>query len=330
MPAGGVSAQGADAHHGQQGGTTSSPGRDCYRPHHGGAYIANTGSGPGVLEVKHQRPVLFATGLAVALGCGDPIAPFNGIYDFRVEVETGDTVRSAVVHVPPSYDGGRAYPLVLAFHGWGGSGAGLQYESGLDAVADSLGFIVAYPDGIVGWDVQPDRDVQFLHDLIAHLERRLGIARDRVYATGFSSGAWFTMRLACEESAWLAGAGVVAATMYEERAPLCQPSPRITTALVVGTDDYLVPIDGAFGRLSADATIAVYAERNGCDLPERTVTYEPDRLDDGRRVRRESYRGCENDTETVLWVVEGGDHSWYRGDVDVGMLLGRLFLRHKR
>jgi polyhydroxybutyrate depolymerase len=277
-----------------------------------------------------RRLIPWGIGLAAAVGCGDPIAPFDGVYDFRVSVETGDTVRGAVVHVPPSYDGTRALPLVIAYHWWGGSGEAMRSETGLDAVADSLSFIVAYPDGFTGWDVEPAADVQFTHDVIAHLSGRLGIDRRRIYATGFSSGAWFTLRLACEEAGLFAAVGVVAATLYEERAALCRPAARITTALVVGTDDHLVPIDGAFGRLSADATIDVFAEWNGCAATGRTVAYEPDVVPDGRRVRREAYDRCQDDTETVLWVVEGGDHSWYRGDANTGMLLGRLFLRHRR
>ena len=110
----------------------------------------------------------------------------------------------------------------------------------------------------------------------------------------------------------------------------CQPSMPITTALVVGTNDYVVPFEGAFGRLSADATIDVFAQRNGCDATARTVVYEPDTYDDGRRVRRETYKGCRSGTETVLWAVEGGGHEWYLGDIDTGMLLAELFLRHHR
>lgn len=269
-------------------------------------------------------------GAVGVLGCGDPIAPFDGVYDFRAQVETGDTVRSAVVHVPPAYNGTRAFPLVLAFHGFGGSGEELQGATGLDGIADSLSFIVVYPDGVRGWDVEPHLDKQFTHDLITYLSARLGIDRRRIYATGFSAGASFTMRLACEEAGQFAAVGIVGATFYEGPAAQCQPNARITTALVAGTEDPLAPIDGAFGRLSADSTIALFAAWNGCDLTGRTVTFEPDALDDGRRVRRESYRGCQDGTETVLWVVEGGNHSWYRGDVNIGRLQAALFLRHRR
>ena len=270
--------------------------------------------------------------LACVTACSDTIAPFDGMYDFRARFESGDTVRSAVVHVPSGYDGTRVFPLVLAYHGSGSRGDEMQRETGLDAIADSLGFIVAYPDGKPNWDVEGTRDTRFTRDLIDHLAERLGIDPDRLYATGFSAGGSFTMRLACSEAGRFAAVGIVASTMYPDLADGCHPAERISTALVVGTVDLLVPIagDSASGRYSADSTIGLYARRNGCDVSTRAVTYEPDVLDDGRRVRRETYAGCRDGTETVLWVVEAGNHSWYRGDVDTGLLLAELFLRHRR
>jgi polyhydroxybutyrate depolymerase len=191
---------------------------------------------------------------------------------------------------------------------------------------------VAYPNGNRGWDVVGVQDVRFVRDLIDELDERLGIDRARIYATGFSAGASFTMRLACDEADRFAAVGIVASTMRDSVARRCDPDERITTALVVGTVDLLVPIDGdsTTGRLSADATIGLFARRNGCDVTSRTVAYEPDLLDDERRVRRETYAGCRDGTETVLWVVEVGNHNWYRGDVDTGVLLAELFLRHRR
>jgi len=279
-----------------------------------------------------QRVVLMVAAAAALTGCADAIAPFDGEYDFLFRFPTADTARSAVVHVPPTYDGTVRFPLVLVFHGSGDTGERMQAETGFDGIADSLGFIVAYPNGAPGWDAVGTRDVQAVRDLIDRLDRRLGIARERVYATGFSAGGSLTLRLACDEADHFAAVGIVASALWDSLAMRCHPDQRITTALVAGTLDLLVPIDGdsARGRLSADSTIGVFARRNGCDVSAPTVTYEPDLLDDERRVRRETYAGCRDDTETILWVVEVGNHSWYRGDVDTGMLLAELFLRHRR
>jgi polyhydroxybutyrate depolymerase len=158
------------------------------------------------------------------------------------------------------------------------------------------------------------------------------VDRDRVYATGFSRGGSFTMRLACVDRRRFAAVGVVASTMSSDLAGGCQPRARIPTALVVGTVDLVVPIDGdpATGRLSADSTIHLFARRNGCDVSSIMVSYEPDVLADDHRVRLERFAGCAGDGETLLYVVEGGNHAWYRGDPDTGLLLSQMFLRHRR
>jgi polyhydroxybutyrate depolymerase len=268
----------------------------------------------------------------LALACGETIAPFDGAYDFEFRVAIADTVRSAVVHVPPSYDGSRAYPLVLAFLGAGGNAEEMRASTGLDASADSLGFVVAYMQGARDWDLDGPKDVNFTLGLIGALGRRLNLDRDRVYATGFSRGGSFTMRLACEAAPSFTAVGIVSSTMYAEDAAACRPRARVSTALVVGSVDLVVPIEGdsAAGRLSADSTIRLFARRNGCDVSTVMVTYEPDVVADDHRVRLERFTGCAADGETLLYVIENGGHSWYRGDADTGLLLGRMFLRHRR
>ncbi|MDH4046118.1 MAG: alpha/beta hydrolase-fold protein [Gemmatimonadota bacterium] len=273
--------------------------------------------------------------LAAVLGCGESIAPFDGVHDFQLEVPSGETTRTAVVHIPPSYDGTRRFPLVLAFHGSFGSGQEIQGYTGLDRVADDLGFIVAYPDATPNWDYEGARDLDFTLDLIDALSARLGITTDRVYATGVSRGGLFALHLACDVAERFAAVGIVVATLREDLADRCRPRERLSTVLVVGTLDGSTPIDGEpqFGYLSADATIRLFAGRNGCDLGRPpTVTYAPDTVDDGLRIRFEVFQGCDDGTGAERWVVEGGTHAdgWYLGDVDTGRLLAEFFLSHHR
>jgi polyhydroxybutyrate depolymerase len=273
-----------------------------------------------------------ATAASLALACPEPVTPFDGVYDFEFRVAIADTVRSAIVHVPTTYDGSTAFPLVLAFHGAGGTAEEMQASTGLDGPADSLGLIVVYMQGARDWDLDGPKDVNFTLGLIGALGRRLDLDRDRVYATGFSRGGSFAMRLACEEAPSFTAVGIVSSTLFTEDAAACRPRARISTALVAGSADLVVPIDGdsAAGRLSADSTIRLFARRNGCDVSTVTVTYEPDVLADDHRVRQEQFAGCAADGETLLYVIEAGGHSWYRGDVDTGLLLGEMFLRHRR
>src|SRR4030095_11247300 len=51
--------------------------------------------------------------------------------------------RDGILYVPKSYKDGTPTPLVLMFHGAGGTGRGVSYTF---EVADELGFLVLAPD----------------------------------------------------------------------------------------------------------------------------------------------------------------------------------------
>ena len=68
--------------------------------------------------------------------------------DQQVAVQVGAQRRTCVVHLPPNDDGKRPLPLLIAFHGAGGTGQG--FMGTFSALADRQGFIAACPDGIVG------------------------------------------------------------------------------------------------------------------------------------------------------------------------------------
>src|SRR4051794_10844394 len=88
---------------------------------------------------------------ALAVGCAAAfvLAPRAGRQERAIAAEDcvakrGDTMLgTALLHVP---EGARApLPLVMAFHGAGGTGRGMAGYSGLSATADRYGFAVLYP-----------------------------------------------------------------------------------------------------------------------------------------------------------------------------------------
>src|SRR5689334_9824348 len=56
--------------------------------------------------------------------------------------------RTYRVHVPPGYDGSKPAPLVLGFHGGGGTSQSAERTLGFDALSDRHGFIAVYPQGL--------------------------------------------------------------------------------------------------------------------------------------------------------------------------------------
>jgi polyhydroxybutyrate depolymerase len=83
-----------------------------------------------------------------------------------------------------------------------------------------------------------------------------------------------------------------------------------------GTKDGLVLFNGPDERipknlkfLSVEDSIRAWTKANGC--PETpVVTSMPDRVEDGTEVRVESYGPGKDNAEVVLYVIEGGGHTW--------------------
>jgi poly(3-hydroxybutyrate) depolymerase len=104
------------------------------------------------------------------------------------------------VHVPPSYDGASAVPLVVALHGSGSSGDALATQTRWNDKSDEAGFIVVYPNASASvgniWNIfflekAPD-DVAWLAELLRRLQQAYTIDRSRIYMTGMSNGASMT------------------------------------------------------------------------------------------------------------------------------------------
>jgi len=244
--------------------------------------------------------------------------------------------RTFLLYVPSSYDENKSYPLLILLHGGGGTGESMVKltRGGFNTLAEKEDFIIAYPDGIENhWNdgrgltqYRAHRenidDVSFISDLIDHLDKALSIDDTRVYAAGISNGGMMAQRLACEMTGKIAAIGVIASAMSENLHSFCKPSQPIPVLLISGTEDPLVPFEGGevglfaknYGAvLSVAETKEFWVENNGCS-PNPQTSYEPD-VDpaDGTKVKKEFYRGCSEDAEVILYVIEGGGHTWPGG-----------------
>ncbi len=277
---------------------------------------------------------LFLTGFVTVDVAFDPTVAHEIVVDGQP--------RTYRVYMPGAYDGHTPVPVVLAFHGDLQTGRGLRKITRLDDLSDREGFLAVYPEGINrSWndgrgssragDVD---DVAFVRAMLDSLERQYAINPRRVYATGFSRGASFSVRLACEVSDRIAAVAAVATRVVERVVNDCRSSQRSAASamFVNGTADRWVRWE-ASGRAGAR-----WAELLGCQLVPDIVTL-PDLSDDGTRVRRESYDSCPGGREAVMYAIEGGGHTWPGGrpylprflfgrtsrDLDVTDLMWRFF-----
>jgi polyhydroxybutyrate depolymerase len=254
-------------------------------------------------------------------------------YDYSSSILSGGLQRTYDVHIGSSYDRTRPTPLLIVLHGGGGTGQGMIKLTKFNAIADRENFIVVYPDGFekhwndgrgVQWEAQTENvdDVGFISALIDRLSDELNIDAKKVYVTGISNGGMMSHRLGCELSQKIAAIAPVASNIPVNMASVWSPSRPVPVLIINGTDDPLERWEGGeirlFGKnygvvLSVADTVKFWVEKNQCSASP-TITQLPDKdPSDGTRVRTETYGGCQDNAEVVLYAIEGGGHTWPGG-----------------
>jgi len=167
-------------------------------------------------------------------------------------------------------------PLVLVYHGDGGTMTDLHDAWRWEAATGNDAFVV-YPDGESRtWDLETktgNKDIEFASALIEELAKTLPIDRARLFATGYSSGGFLSNVLACHRPGLFRGIASNAggapynqAETWPNGAPKC-PGQQPTAALALhGDRDFSVGMDS--GRYSAE----YWAYVNGCKEDEVETT----------------------------------------------------------
>lgn len=129
-------------------------------------------------------------------------------------LEVGGRDRSYLVDLPPRYAARGPLPLVLDFHGGGGSPTGARMQTGFSTLGARVGAIVVYPAGsgrfgeerLLTWNTGSCcgyakaaniDEAAFVRALLDTLERTHPIDRSRIFATGLSNGGMMSYLVAC-------------------------------------------------------------------------------------------------------------------------------------
>ena len=232
----------------------------------------------------------------------------------RVWLSVGSLLREYLVHVPESYDGRRKVPVVLMFHGSGGSLDETANVTGWIQKSDEVGFLAVFANGFPNaegmrvWndgryadDTRVD-DVAFTRALLDDLALRFRVDAKRVYAVGFSNGAGLAYRLGAELGDRIAAIAPVAGRLNVAPEKLGRAVPMIA---IIGTED------GGFRGGAGRTSPARWATLLGCGEPGDTV----------RRGRYASvtFQGCPEDAGAVSWTIDGWEHYWPGGPINRGV-----------
>jgi len=309
---------------------------------------------------RHTAALLGAlagiVGLALAAsGCAAVVStPVAGV-DAPVVVAAGTAAVSMIMvdgiertyrlQVPARADTDAPLPLVLVLHGAGGSAERAEIATGMSALADANGFIVAYPQGTQAAEIPGEYswnagvccgapvatgidDVGFITTLIADVSTAHPVDAERIFVAGFSNGGMLANRLACEVGGIVAGIAVVGGALNVER---CEAPTTTSVLLVHGTADATVPYAGGatnertaarFGswiNASVQDAVDYWAGRDDC-LPEPVSTIEG-------AVTTATWQECAADAALTLVTIAEGGHVWPIAEVS-GFDASSLIVEH--
>ncbi|HEV2459660.1 MAG TPA: PHB depolymerase family esterase [Ktedonobacterales bacterium] len=271
---------------------------------------------PVPTAASYDRPTASA-------GCGKPtlVQPDTSA-DVTITadpaISNGQTTRLYRIHVPAGYEANTPMPVILVFHGYGGTAADGDARSGFTPLAEREGFIAVYPQGLLengkpfwasagpvdeGIDETP-----FVTHVLDDVQRHYCVDARRIFATGFSNGGGMTNFLACRLAGRIAAFAPASGNYYALPGG-CHPSRPVPLVVFHGTADGTVPYDGIPAYESPDwplPSIPEYlhdwAVRDGC-------TAGPSVFLSSGGVTGERWTGCGGSATVVHYRVEGGRHS---------------------
>lgn len=185
--------------------------------------------------------------------------------------------RTVFVFAPSSVSAEHPAPLVVAFHGSGGSGKTMVEK--WKPVAEKEGILVAAPDSTdaVHW-ASPQDGPQLLEDVVKAMAAGHPVDPRRVYLFGHSAGAVFALQMASLESEYFAAAAVHAGAVDPKYFTIFDYAARkIPIAIWIGTKDRFFSLESV--RATADALKTRGFPVTLTEIPDHTHDYlhfEPD------------------------------------------------------
>ena len=284
------------------------------------------------MKCKHHLHTIIAFSILLAAAACSPAAaqpapsptpspaPTLPPCDSTRTLTVGQLQRTYLLHIPPGLDGLQPVPLVFVFHGLTGSAETIQTMSGFNEISDQFGFVVVYPNGFErSWNGsgccgegvnQFIDDLSFVRQMLADLGTIVSVDPKRIYSTGFSNGAIFSYRLACEMSDTFAAVAPISGWLLTEP---CQPQQPVSVMHVHGSnDDYA----GALNRImikghltdvvfpAVEQGLAAWAQLDGCGASPQVE----EQLQG--MVTHTAYAGCQAGSAVELYTFKNGGHTW--------------------
>ena len=225
--------------------------------------------------------------------------------------------REYVFYIPNSYDGTSSVPLMLNFHGFGGSASDYMQEADMRSLAEADTFILIYPqgsslDGISHWNACPlggdnksdADDFGFVEAIINEIASQYNVDTERIYAAGYSNGGMMAYGLANYKSDLVAAVASVSGVMLECRGSTNHPMPVVH---LHGTSDGVLPYNGSSDWSSAQSTLDYWINFNNT-ITSPTVSHD----NSGEMsIEHHVYDQGDSSVSVEHYKFIGGDHVWF-------------------
>jgi polyhydroxybutyrate depolymerase len=246
--------------------------------------------------------------------------------------------RTYRVHVPASYTGSSAVPLVIGLHYYGSSGRSFETYTGFSDVADTEGFIVVYPDATgspsewnAGIGYTPSTltvdDVAFISALIDKFKVDYNIDANRVYIFGFSNGSVMAHKLGGALASKIAAIGAVAGQATTAIMNGLHPSRPVGVVHFHMLDDNSLEYDGGVVNgvpyPAVETVMAKWVALNNCSTT-------PSQFYVGEEVSGRRWTAVGSNADVWLYTIATGGHNWPTDLVSATDRMWAFFRDHPR
>lgn len=268
-------------------------------------------------EKKMKTLITLLTLLLLLTACSGSSKKSNGPDPEQIQAQTRFALNGHYFTLALPEGGvlkGKAYKLLLAFHGSGGSDTGMQMAVRFENFSDD--YIVVYPKSKeVEWDEGCEcniahrlgaKDVEFITKLIEKMHAEYNIIEGENYAVGFSQGGLFSQNMLCKHSELFKAVVSVASPMSAQLHSRCKITHPTNYMLIQGKQDQVLPYNGLsdsnFALISALKAIHFFAIQNLVEPKKSEVKLEG-------KITETIYTG-KNGLINKLVSIENGGHSW--------------------
>jgi polyhydroxybutyrate depolymerase len=235
--------------------------------------------------------------------------------------------------IPKSYDGSKAYPLLVLLHGFTGNGAGNDAFFNMSPAIEKRGVLLATPDGIKNrlgisfWnatdaccngDGTGKDDVAYLTAVVDDMVGRYKVDPKRIFFAGHSNGGFMSYRMACDRAEKIAAIVSYAGANWKDVSK-CKAANSVSVLQVHSKADEVIAYAGGTVAAgfpvpeypSATESLAFWATKNGCQAALSAVSGKANYIEAlaGDETSKQASAGCSTGLAADLWTIEGAQHT---------------------